>query len=74
MKFFGKKSENFKLGKVWKYEERLKFEKKRFHFFTSLLHKNGKVDKIQVLDDRLCFISTQNNAVCFLQTEETKMR
>ena len=61
MRFFGKKSKNFKVGKMRKYDEKGGFfrDKRSFHFFKSLLYKNGKVQNMPMVAGRL--ISTSSS-------------
>ena len=56
MKFFGKKSEYFKVGKIRKYDEELMcfFSKtKRFHLFKSLLYTYENAENIPVVAGRV---------------------
>jgi len=57
LRFLGQKSEDFERWNNEKNDEKEMFlrEKKRFHPFKSLLHKNGKVQNMPVVDGCLVF-------------------
>ena len=57
--FLAQSQKTLNVGKISKYDEKRVFfqEKKCFHFFDSLLYKNGKAQNMRLVADRLVLLS-----------------
>ena len=56
MRFLAKNQKTSNVGKIREnYKESIFSEKKRFHFFESLLYKNGKAQNMPMVAGRLVY-------------------